>query len=594
MDDGERGMDPLLSDELVERLAPLRAAIHHPRSAVLPLVGSGLSRGLPSWVGLLERLLKRVGDVARDAIEEAYGTPRDRNAPLPEIASAIADELRIETVRTEIANVFANPSVDAPDTYDLVAALPLQQFATTNYDPWLTRAVRRRIGDVRVATPRTPDLFADTRPDVPPTVWMLHGDAGNPASCVLTKESYDELIHGNAQWYSGVGTLLRSSRLLFLGYSLADPDVRFLLAEWKHVFESAGTTHFLLAADPSPLRIRVFAKLGVEVIPYSPDDHHAELTRILRHLATTPASAKVTTSPTASPRSATSAAAAPSVPETYWKHVQASCSAVGLTGLLSHKGSSEMSVDEIYVPLLARRNDLAPRGEREPGPEIDPDGTGERGAIGALLELVEESDEKRELRDDAIAAALRAAGVPDGDAAAPRTIEETRARLLALPSDARTPERVREVLETLELDGVLRRSRNLLIEGDPGSGKTTTLKHVAMALVRARSGDDADARAMGFDDGAIPVFVPLREFWTHLRGCSEADRSRAARPRCGITSCGASRGSAAPRGSTPRSTRAAPSSCSTGSTKSSTRTCARRRRRACRRSSPSTSAAASW
>ncbi len=105
MDDGERGMDPLLSEELVERLAPLRSAIHHPRSAVLPLVGSGLSRGLPSWVGLLKRLLKRVDGDARAAIEKAYGRLDERNASLLDIASAIADEIGIETIRTEIANV---------------------------------------------------------------------------------------------------------------------------------------------------------------------------------------------------------------------------------------------------------------------------------------------------------------------------------------------------------------------------------------------------------------------------------------------------------------------------------------------------------
>jgi hypothetical protein len=51
-----------LPDEIRVELAPLYQALWGVRNSILPVVGSGLSQGMPSWKALLESLIGEIGD----------------------------------------------------------------------------------------------------------------------------------------------------------------------------------------------------------------------------------------------------------------------------------------------------------------------------------------------------------------------------------------------------------------------------------------------------------------------------------------------------------------------------------------------------
>ncbi len=64
-------------------------------------------------------------------------------------------------------------------------------------------------------------------------MFHIHGAANKPASCVLPWRDYQQLSHGNVSWRESMRALVRTRRLLFIGYSMVDPDVQALLEEFN-------------------------------------------------------------------------------------------------------------------------------------------------------------------------------------------------------------------------------------------------------------------------------------------------------------------------------------------------------------------------
>lgn len=79
----------------------------------------------------------------------------------------------------------------------------------------------------------------------------------------------------------------------------------------------------------------------------------------------------------------------------------------------------------------------------------------------------------------------------------------------------RSVREVQELLDTFALDWVVQAFRHLLIEGDPGAGKTTALEYIAVRLAEAHLDPEnsVSAQAMGFEPPfPLPVFTRLERF----------------------------------------------------------------------------------
>jgi hypothetical protein len=274
-----------LGSDLCQKLETLRKTLWANRHAVLPVVGSGLSQGLPSWAGLLSGLVSELPRPERDEAFEWLG--KDNYL---EVASVLENHPAVGRARVmaRVKELYQRPSAAEPPIYEKLVRLPVDHFITTNYDPWLKNAFSRRLGAApRVYAPNDEGAFSDTLPGSPPLVLMVHGDADRPATCVLSSEGYAALLHGNPAWQQGMRQLIGQRRLLFVGYSASDPDVVDLLAEWQAVFAPHGDAprHFLFDAQVASLKKSKLRRLGVEVIETG---DHALLPEVLEYLASPP------------------------------------------------------------------------------------------------------------------------------------------------------------------------------------------------------------------------------------------------------------------------------------------------------------------
>jgi formylglycine-generating enzyme required for sulfatase activity len=222
--------------------------------------------------------------------------------------------------------------------------------------------------------------------------------------------------------------------------------------------------------------------------------------------------------------------------ERYLKHVEAKCGSVVLTGLLKDEAKAAVAIERIYVPLFVTRPQ---RTEKEHRERTIPDGDafdalarelamhGHRTKeAGAGISRDKRLPAKLDSRFDAlVSAALLQAGAPEDEARDARTIRSLVARLFN-PSGAPEPQLVGRLFHHIEIERALASARHLLIEGSAGSGKTTALRHLAMALVRALRGE-TNALPDFRGQPPLPVFVRLSDLraWLQRKKRSERDAS---------------------------------------------------------------------
>jgi formylglycine-generating enzyme required for sulfatase activity len=90
---------------------------------------------------------------------------------------------------------------------------------------------------------------------------------------------------------------------------------------------------------------------------------------------------------------------------------------------------------------------------------------------------------------------------------------------LAPGEAARLPERTASVVETnVKVQEALAAHPRLVVIGDPGCGKTTLLRYLALTFARDLAGEAGLVRErLQLDEGRLPILLPLRDFARHLQ-----------------------------------------------------------------------------
>lgn len=243
-----------------ERLAVLRTEVieKHPMALFL---GSGVSRGcgLPLWDELCERVLcLALREIRNSSITQGQAAflahlytqlYTDGHLAVMQYARDLLGDDFAENVRTVLYENHRDPGQEALDA--LSRAITSEKFRTIvtyNYDDLLETILRDERGvGVQVVT-RGEDLkkLDRSRDDV--LMYYVHGRVPNrrgdsiSQSVVATEGSYHELRQRELDWRNLIQLqILTTTRVLFIGLSLNDPNLRWLM---KICHQETHRTHY--------------------------------------------------------------------------------------------------------------------------------------------------------------------------------------------------------------------------------------------------------------------------------------------------------------------------------------------------------------
>jgi SIR2-like domain len=149
-----------------------------------------------------------------------------------------------DRIDRELAGVAPPDFTQPTEPHALLAELPLPLYLTTNYDDFMTRALewrgRAAIQEICKWNPSDPvseepawllSHPAEKLNPETPVVFHLHGRFGLPESLVLTEDDYFDImlaLRSDDVLPHQVSRAMANTSLLFIGYSLGDPDFRIL------------------------------------------------------------------------------------------------------------------------------------------------------------------------------------------------------------------------------------------------------------------------------------------------------------------------------------------------------------------------------
>ena len=230
----ERPLDDTVWDTLVDSVVA---------GECTPFLGAGVA-----WPHL-----PTGGELSADLATE-FGYPLKDKANLPRVTQYIATrwapQYARRRVRERIAarrDEFTSTSrKQFPDNYRILADLNLPLYLTTNYDDFLTRALRAAQRDPREVICRwnsqlfndNPDGYSKDDPtEDQPVVFHLHGNLSKDASLLVTEDDYIDFTVSltrppvDAVIPLWVRAALPYTTLLFVGYSLEDWNFRVLMRQ---------------------------------------------------------------------------------------------------------------------------------------------------------------------------------------------------------------------------------------------------------------------------------------------------------------------------------------------------------------------------
>lgn len=254
-------------------------------------IGSGVSASCkngagespPTWSALLLKLCAVIADSKQRKVGEQLVASRDLLSAADHIKYTLAQEGNLAGYEQAVRLAVEGPPADRfqpSDLHEVLLSLDPKVVFTTNYDKLFELASKGGFRDV----PVTSQSLGDELRRGEPAFVKLHGSTDAITDITLTRTDFSRVTMRGREIFDTLRSLALTSTILFVGYSLDDPDIQLVLQAVGRP-GMVPEAHFMLTKKPSSAsRVQVFKEsFGVTVLTYT--GGHANATKALKELA---------------------------------------------------------------------------------------------------------------------------------------------------------------------------------------------------------------------------------------------------------------------------------------------------------------------
>lgn len=261
-------------------------------------IGAGVSiwSGLPSWSRLVQELAEFLES---EGLRPDSVRAESQRGDLLQAASLGFDLLTKPQIGDFIRKACRHGTAKPHEIHRKIVSLGPRCFITTNYDNLIEESLRLWKPDRFVRGPFTnrhlteiADIVHARSTDF---VFKPHGDAMDVESIILTREQYRALLPGGERnaAFESLKMLMATRPIVYLGFSLRDPNFFFLRDLIANTFKGSARDHYAIMPDTTDDDERFWRRnYGIHLVPYRTIERadksrdHAPLLALLDELST--------------------------------------------------------------------------------------------------------------------------------------------------------------------------------------------------------------------------------------------------------------------------------------------------------------------
>lgn len=197
-----------------------------------------MAAGYPSWKSLLKDIadeLKLQLHDLEDLAAVAQWSIQKHNSKRTKVSQSIIDEVGVDK--------------PIPPALSVIARLPIRSIWTTNYDKLIERSFDEISRPYDLKATQAQLAMKGAAPGAA-KIYKMHGTVDDVGSLVIATEDYELYRAERGAFLNLLEAQLMSNTFLFLGVSLADPNIRHVLAAIRHRFPKTPPQSFLIAKTP--------------------------------------------------------------------------------------------------------------------------------------------------------------------------------------------------------------------------------------------------------------------------------------------------------------------------------------------------------